>query len=82
MITAREVLAATADILGNINVPAVLTNEVAIPIATARGNIIEVIKAMDRDAEAMKAMQQDKEPEEKAEEVEADVQSEPGHDGD
>ena len=49
MMTLKEVLQITADILGNIQVPAVLTEQVAIPISNARNNLMECLAAIDRD---------------------------------
>lgn len=47
--TLKEVLQITADMLGNIQVPAVLTEQVAVPISGARNNLLECLAAIERD---------------------------------
>jgi len=47
--TLKEVLQKTADMLGNIQVPAVLAEQVALPISRAIDQMAECIAAIERD---------------------------------
>ena len=47
--TLKEVLQKTADMLGNIQVPAVLAEQVALPISRAMSQLTECIAAIERD---------------------------------
>ena len=47
--TLKEVLQKTADMLGNIQVPAVLAEQVAVPISRAMNQLTECIAAIERD---------------------------------
>lgn len=50
--TIKEVIAADIDILGDIKVPVELMEEVGMPISIARNNLVECMKAIERDEKA------------------------------
>lgn len=47
--TVKEVLQITADELGNIQVPAALIEQIGLPLAGCRKNLLECISAIERD---------------------------------
>ena len=73
--TIEEVIKATAEILGGINIPVALTEQVAMPVNIARNNLLRCMKAIELDekkeAEAKAKEAKAKEAEAKAKEDEA-----------